>query len=54
MQLLLELCRLREKQGFELKRIKGSHHYYQHLETGKITVVPMHKKICQKGLSMQS
>ncbi|MGF1636296.1 MAG: type II toxin-antitoxin system HicA family toxin [Cyclobacteriaceae bacterium] len=44
-----ELCRLLEKRGFELKRIKGSHHYYQDLETGKITVVPMHKKDLPKG-----
>lgn len=25
-----ELCKVLEKKGFELKRVKGSHHYYQH------------------------
>lgn len=44
-----ELCRILEKKGFELKRIKGSHHYYRHPETGKITVVPMHNKDLPKG-----
>ncbi len=44
-----ELCRILEQKGFELKRIKGSHHYYQHPDTGKITVVPMHKKDLPKG-----
>jgi len=44
-----ELCRILERKGFELKRTKGSHHYYQHSESGKITVVPMHKKDLPKG-----
>jgi predicted RNA binding protein YcfA (HicA-like mRNA interferase family) len=32
-----------------LKRIKGSHHIYQNPVSGKITVVPMHKKDLPKG-----
>ena len=30
-----ELCKVLEKRGFELKRINGSHHYYQHPTLGK-------------------
>lgn len=44
-----DIIRLLEKNGFELKRIKGSHHYYVHPETKKITVVPMHNKDLPKG-----
>lgn len=44
-----DIIRLLEKNGFELKRIKGSHHYYVHTETKKITVVPMHNKDLPKG-----
>ena len=43
------LCRILEQRGFELKRIKGSHHYFQHPGSGKITVAPMHKKDLPKG-----
>jgi len=28
--------------GFGLLRVKGSHHFYHHHETGKSTVVPVH------------
>jgi len=44
-----EICKLLERKGFHLKRINGSHHYYQHPVSGKITVVPMHKKDLPKG-----
>ena len=44
-----ELCRLLEKRGFEFKRINGSHHYYKHPDTGRITVVPMHNKDLPTG-----
>jgi predicted RNA binding protein YcfA (HicA-like mRNA interferase family) len=44
-----ELCRLLEQRGFVLKRINGSHHYYQHPDKGNIAVVPMHKKDLPKG-----
>ena len=44
-----ELIKTLEKHGFVLKRIKGSHHFYQHPESRKITVVPMHSKDLPKG-----
>ena len=44
-----ELIRILENNGFVLKRIHGSHHYYIHSVTGKITVVPMHNKDLAKG-----
>jgi len=44
-----ELCRILEHRGFLLVRIKGSHHYFRHPESGKITVVPMHSKDLPKG-----
>jgi predicted RNA binding protein YcfA (HicA-like mRNA interferase family) len=33
-----------EARGFLLKRINGSHHIFQHPDSKKVTVVPMHKK----------
>ena len=44
-----DLIKLLEQKGFELKRVKGSHHYYVHPESNKITVVPMHNKDLPKG-----
>jgi predicted RNA binding protein YcfA (HicA-like mRNA interferase family) len=44
-----DLIRLLEQNGFELKRINGSHHYYVHPETKKITVVRVHNKDLPKG-----
>ena len=44
-----DLIKLLEQKGFELKRIKGSHYYYVHSESKKITVVPMHNKDLPKG-----
>jgi len=44
-----ELIALLERKGFILKRIHGSHHYYVHPVTGRITVVPMHKQDLAKG-----
>ncbi|MFW5804404.1 MAG: type II toxin-antitoxin system HicA family toxin [bacterium] len=44
-----KLCKILEDKGFQLKRIRGSHHYYQHPEKKLITVVPMHKKDLPKG-----
>ena len=43
-----ELAKILEAKGFILKRIHGSHHYYQH-PSGKITVLPMHNKDLPKG-----
>ena len=44
-----ELIRILESKGFVLKRIHGSHYYYTHPVTGKITVVPIHNKDLAKG-----
>lgn len=44
-----EVAKILEKNGFVLKRIKGSHHIYMHPELKKTTVVPMHKKDLPKG-----
>lgn len=44
-----ELIKVLERKGFILKRIHGSHHYYVHPLTNKITVVPMHNKDLPKG-----
>lgn len=45
-----KLGRVLEKCGFELERIKGSHHFYHNPETKKSTVVPFHGKDVPKGL----
>jgi len=44
-----DLIKLSEQRGFILKRIKGSHHFFAHPITGKITVVPLHKNDLPKG-----
>jgi predicted RNA binding protein YcfA (HicA-like mRNA interferase family) len=44
-----ELIKILESKGFVLKRIHGSHQYFVHPETRKITVVPMHNKNLPKG-----
>jgi predicted RNA binding protein YcfA (HicA-like mRNA interferase family) len=44
-----ELIRILESNGFVLKRINGSHHYYVNSASKKITVVPMHTKDLAKG-----
>jgi len=44
-----ELIKILESNGFILKRIHGSHHYFVHPVTGKISVVPMHNKDLAKG-----
>lgn len=36
------MCRLLEKQGWQLDRINGSHHVYRHPDTGRRTTVPVH------------
>ncbi len=36
------MCRLLEQRGWQLDRIKGSHHIYRHPETGQIVSVPVH------------
>ena len=45
-----ELIKILHKLGFEVKRIKGSHHFLKHLD-GRATVVPVHgKEIIGPGL----
>ena len=45
-----ELVALLEKEGFELTRIKGSHHRMKHPD-GRITTIPVHKNdAISKGL----
>lgn len=44
-----DVVKLLEKNGFVLKRVKGSHHFFMHPETKKITTVPMHTKDLPKG-----
>jgi predicted RNA binding protein YcfA (HicA-like mRNA interferase family) len=44
-----ELIKVLVRKGFVLKRIHGSHHYYVHPVTRKITVVPMHNQDLAKG-----
>lgn len=39
-----EIAKILEKKGFELDRVKGSHHIYLHPTTRRRTVVPWHKK----------
>jgi predicted RNA binding protein YcfA (HicA-like mRNA interferase family) len=37
-----KLCRLIEKKGWKLDRIKGSHYIYTHILKDEIIVVPVH------------
>lgn len=39
-----EVSKVLIKNGFVLKRIRGSHHTYKH-DDGRITIVPKHKEI---------
>lgn len=36
-----DLVRVLKKTGFEIKRIKGSHHFLEHKD-GRVTVIPVH------------
>ncbi|MBC7588357.1 MAG: type II toxin-antitoxin system HicA family toxin [Chitinophagaceae bacterium] len=36
------LIKILEQHGYLLKRIKGSHHLFEHPETKKVVVVPFH------------
>ncbi len=38
-----KLLKLLEKEGFIVKRIKGSHHFLKHTD-GRQTVIPIHSK----------
>ncbi len=43
---------LLEEHGFVLDRIKGSHHIYQHPQSGRRAVVPMHKQDLPTGTAL--
>ena len=36
------MCRLLEARGWQLDRVKGSHHVYWHPGTGRSVTVPVH------------
>lgn len=44
-----EIIRLLKKHGFELVRTKGSHQIFKNKTSGKMAVVPMHKRDLPKG-----
>ena len=44
-----DIIRLLGKHGSELVRIKGSHQIFKNRITGKMTVVPMHRRDLPKG-----
>lgn len=44
-----EIIRLLTKHGFELVRTKGSHRIFKNKTSGKMAVVPMHKRDLPKG-----
>lgn len=43
------IIRMLLRQGFVLKRIRGSHHIFQHPVTKRRAVVPLHRKDLPKG-----
>lgn len=45
-----EMIKVLEKNGFELQRTNGSHHFYKNTVTNKCTTVPYHNKPLKKGL----
>jgi predicted RNA binding protein YcfA (HicA-like mRNA interferase family) len=44
-----KLAKALEKDGFILKRVRGSHHTYYHPEKDCVVVVPFHSKDVPKG-----
>jgi len=44
-----EFIKKLEKAGFELVRVKGSHHQFKHPDTGKLVTVPHPKKDLPTG-----
>ena len=48
-----DVIKILEKKGFKLIRTKGSHHIYRNEESGKMTVVPFHKKDWPKGTLLE-
>lgn len=45
-----EMRKYLESQGFVLKRTKGSHMFFENVETNKKTTVPNHSGDLKKGL----
>jgi predicted RNA binding protein YcfA (HicA-like mRNA interferase family) len=41
-----KLCKLVEKYGWELARIKGSHHIYSKENISTILIIPVHDNSC--------
>lgn len=48
-----ELTRALEKAGFVLRRQRGSHQIFQHIQTGKRVSVPIHPGDVPKGTLRQ-
>ena len=48
-----EIIKVLGKNGFELDRVKGSHHIYYHIETKRRVVVPLHKMDIPKGTLLE-
>jgi predicted RNA binding protein YcfA (HicA-like mRNA interferase family) len=48
-----KLARALEKKGFELDRIRGSHHAYCHPDLDITVTIPFHKKEVGKGLLIE-
>ncbi len=38
-----KLCKIVEKKGWILKKITGSHHIYENLNTNQILSIPVHR-----------
>ena len=48
-----KLAKALEKKGFELDRIRGSHHAYCHHDLDITVIIPFHKKEVGKGLLIE-
>lgn len=48
-----KLAKVLEKKGFEIDRIRGSHHAYYHLDLDITVIIPFHKKEVGKGLLIE-
>jgi len=44
-----QIIRILTRHGFILKRIKGSHHIFQHPESKRRVTVPLHQRDLPKG-----
>jgi predicted RNA binding protein YcfA (HicA-like mRNA interferase family) len=47
------VIKILEGKGFELDRVKGSHHIYYHPQTKRRVIVPLHKKDLPKGTLLE-